>query len=38
VIAIHDVPGGTAPERVKDSLAEARQAVAAIRGVAHAHA
>jgi argininosuccinate lyase len=38
VIAIHDVPGGTAPERVKDALAEARQAVAAIRGVAHAHA
>lgn len=38
VLAIHDVPGGTAPERVKQSMAKARQRVAALRGFVHAHA
>jgi argininosuccinate lyase len=38
VLGIHDVPGGTAPARVQQALAEAKQRIAAIRGVAHAHA
>jgi argininosuccinate lyase len=38
VLALHDVPGGTAPTRVKEAILKARQSVAAIRGVAHAHA
>lgn len=38
VLAVHDVVGGTAPGRVKRAMSEARQRVAALRGVAHAHA
>ena len=38
VLAIHDVPGGTAPARVKQALSEARQKLSAMRGIAHAHA
>jgi argininosuccinate lyase len=38
VLAIHDVPGGTAPERVKQAIAEAKQRIATMRGMVHAHA
>jgi argininosuccinate lyase len=38
VLAIHDVPGGTAPARVKQAMAEARQRVESIREKMHAHA
>ena len=38
VLAIHDVVGGTAPAQVKQAIAEAKQKIAALRGVAHAHA
>jgi argininosuccinate lyase len=38
VLAIHDVPGGTAPERVRYAIAEAKQWIAQARGIAHAHA
>ncbi len=38
VLAIHDVLGGTAPAQVKRALAGAKQRLAAIRGVVHAHA
>jgi argininosuccinate lyase len=37
-LACHDVPGGTAPGRVRDSLAAARQRLAVLRGGAHAFA
>jgi argininosuccinate lyase len=38
VIAIHDVPGGTAPARVQEALAAARRKCAAHSEEAHAHA
>jgi argininosuccinate lyase len=38
VLAIHDVPGGTAPARVKQAWADARQKIADMRGDVHAHA
>lgn len=38
VLAIHDVQGGTAPERVKQAIAEAKQRIATMRGMVHAHA
>jgi argininosuccinate lyase len=38
VLAIHDVPGGTAPARVRQAMAEARQRIDSIREEAHAHA
>jgi argininosuccinate lyase len=38
VLAIHDVPGGTAPERVKHAIAEGKQRISAMRGMVHAHA
>jgi argininosuccinate lyase len=38
VLAIHDVPGGTAPARVKQAMAEARQRIESIREDVHAHA
>src|SRR6266849_3872338 len=38
VLAIHDVPGGTAPARVRQAIAEARQKVEAMREDVHAHA
>jgi argininosuccinate lyase len=38
VLAIHDVPGGTAPERVRKALAVARKKVQSLREEVHAHA
>jgi argininosuccinate lyase len=38
VLGIHNVAGGTAPARVKHAIAEAKQKIAALRGLAHAHA
>jgi len=38
VLAIHDVPGGTAPSRVRQAISEARQKLDSIRGGIHAHA
>jgi argininosuccinate lyase len=38
VLSIHDVVGGTAPAQVKQAVAEAKQKIAALRGVTHAHA
>jgi argininosuccinate lyase len=38
VLAIHDVPGGTAPVRVQKALKEARDKVNLLREKMHAHA
>ncbi len=38
VLAIHDVPGGTAPARVRQALAEAKRHIETIREESHAHA
>ena len=38
VLAIHDVPGGTAASRVRQAIAGAKQKVESIREQAHAHA
>ncbi len=38
VLGLHDVPGGTAPARVREALETAKRQIAAMRGVAHAHA
>jgi argininosuccinate lyase len=38
VLAIHDVPGGTSPTRVKHAIADAKQRVAAIQEEVHANA
>src|SRR5262249_46345877 len=38
VLAIHDVLGGTAPERVRQAIAAARKRVASVHEEAHAHA
>jgi argininosuccinate lyase len=38
VLAIHDVPGGTAPARVHQAIAAARQKAGAVQQEAHAHA
>jgi argininosuccinate lyase len=38
VLNIHDVPGGTAPSRVRQAIAEARKKVASIQEEVHAHA
>jgi argininosuccinate lyase len=38
VLAIHDVPGGTAPARVRQALSDAKQRVGSIREDIHAHA
>ena len=38
VLNIHDVPGGTAPARVRQALTEARKKVESIREEVHAHA
>jgi argininosuccinate lyase len=38
VLAIHDVPGGTAPARVKQAIADAQQNIDLIREEIHAHA
>ena len=38
VLAIHDVPGGTAPARVRQAISDAKHKVESIREQAHAHA
>jgi len=38
VLALHNVPGGTAPSRVKQALAEAGKRIDSMREEAHAHA
>jgi argininosuccinate lyase len=38
VLAVHDVPGGTAPAQVKQAMADARQRIESIREDVHAHA
>jgi argininosuccinate lyase len=38
VLAIHDVPGGTAPSRVKHAIADAKKRIEAIREDVHANA
>ncbi len=38
VLAIHDVPGGTAPQRVRQAIAAARKKAGLLREEAHAHA
>jgi len=38
VLAIHDVPGGTAPARVQKAMKEAREKVNLLRENMHAHA
>jgi argininosuccinate lyase len=37
VLAIHDVPGGTAPARVRQAMAEAKRKIEAISEEVHAH-
>jgi argininosuccinate lyase len=38
VLSIHDVPGGTAPARVRQAITEAKKKVESLREVAHARA
>jgi argininosuccinate lyase len=38
VLAIHDVPGGTAPARVRQAIADAKEKISSIREDVHAHA
>jgi argininosuccinate lyase len=38
VLAIHDVPGATAPARVRQAIAEAKKRISSIREESHAHA
>jgi argininosuccinate lyase len=38
VLAIHDVPGGTAPSRVRQALAAAKKKIESLREEVHAHA
>lgn len=38
VLAIHNVPGGTAPQRVREALAKARAKLGTVQEEAHAHA
>jgi len=38
VLAIHDVAGGTAPDRVRQAIVQARQRIAALREESHANA
>jgi argininosuccinate lyase len=38
VLAIHDVPGGTAPARVRQGIASAKKKIEALREEIHAHA
>jgi argininosuccinate lyase len=38
VLAIHEVPGGTDPARVKQAITDARQRIESIRESVHAHA
>ncbi len=38
VLAVHDVPGGTAPARVRQAIGAARKKIEAVREEVHAHA
>jgi len=38
VLAMHDVPGGTAPARVRQAIVEARKQIELMREETHAHA
>jgi argininosuccinate lyase len=38
VLDLHDVPGGTAPARVRQAIDEAKRKVERIREAVHAHA
>jgi argininosuccinate lyase len=38
VLAVHDVPGGTAPSRVRHAITITRKRIDALREEAHAHA
>jgi argininosuccinate lyase len=38
VLAIHDVPGGTAPARVRQAIGAARKKISSLREESHAHA
>jgi argininosuccinate lyase len=38
VLALHNVPGGTAPARVRQALSDAKQRIGSIREEIHAHA
>jgi argininosuccinate lyase len=38
VLAIHDVPGGTAPGRVRQAIADAKNKISSMREEIHAHA
>jgi argininosuccinate lyase len=38
VLAVHDVPGGTAPSRVRHAINVTRKRIASVREEAHAHA
>jgi argininosuccinate lyase len=38
VLAIHDVPGGTAPARVRNAITTAKKRIEALREEVHAHA
>jgi argininosuccinate lyase len=38
VLAVHDVPGGTAPARVKQAIGNAKKRIQALREEVHAHA
>jgi argininosuccinate lyase len=38
VLAIHDVPGGTSPARVRQAMEDAKQRIEAMREASHAHA
>ena len=38
VLAIHDVPGGTAPGRVRQAIAATRKKISSLREEVHAHA
>jgi argininosuccinate lyase len=38
VLAIHDVPGGTAPARVRQAITLAKEKIESLRGEIHAHA
>jgi argininosuccinate lyase len=38
VLAVHEVPGGTAPARVREAIAAARKKIGSVHEEAHAHA
>ncbi len=38
VLAVHDVPGGTAPSRVRQAISVTRKKIESLREEAHAHA